>query len=98
MSDHVDYTRQEAAPVGDDAAERIVRALRRDLPYLALWNDPVQTKRFVDGVRDSLSGTDTTIRENARLKQSNVDDEKPFDQNKFFSNIEEMRKAIPKKL
>ena len=91
--DDVDFSQRTAVPPDDDDAEHIARALQRDNPYWHLWHDPEERAQFVEGLRDALNGA------GKREKQESAKPpEERMDYNKFFSDIEEMRKQIPKKL
>jgi hypothetical protein len=94
----VDFSQRTAAPEqgGDD--ERMMRALQQALPHYWVWGDPVQSKKFVDGLRDAMSGTDTTAIEDARLRQAEPEEEghlnRKFD-DEFWSgnNPEQWRRS-----
>jgi hypothetical protein len=91
-ADNVDYTRQTAdAPMNDDA-EGILRYMRSDprLRHLTFLKDP----NFIENLRADLNGRDTTALEDARVRQTSVrPEEKPFNQDEFFNNPEELKKA-----
>lgn len=98
--DNVDYTRRTADGPEDDDAELITRDIQRANPYWAMWHDPEKRREFVDGLRDSLSGKskDTSALEDARLRQESPE-ERPWNQDEFFNNMDEMKKyGRPKKL
>jgi len=100
---NVDFSQRYADGLGDsDEADRIVRALMRipGLEHMEMWRDPDKLKRFTDGVRNELSGYNTTPEEDARLRQETP--ERPFNSEEFWSNPEEVQQAArtvrPRKL
>jgi hypothetical protein len=100
MANSADYSQRTADGPEDDDAERITQTIERQNPQWAMWHDPEKRRDFVDGLRDALSGQskDTTAEEDARLRQESPE-EKPWNQDEFFNNPEEMKKyGRPQKL
>jgi hypothetical protein len=80
MANDADYSQRTADPVDDKYdVKGMVAALRRQNPYLSLWSNETEMKRFEDGLRDNLAGRGTTDRDQALLRQGRpgeVEDEK----------------------
>lgn len=96
--DNVDFSQRTADDPGDDQAERIVKQMRRDNPYLSIWSDEEKIREFTEQLRDELNGNgrDTSAEENARVKQERPKSQLQRD-NEFWSS-EEPKQVMPKKL
>jgi len=67
-----DYSQRHAGnPGGGGDAEQMLKAIRAAYPNLPIWKDSsVMTKRLSDVLEDSQAGFDTTMEEDARLRQT----------------------------
>ena len=68
----VDFSQRHAGnPGGGGDAEQMLKTLRHAYPDLPIWKDSsVMAKRLSDVLADSQAGFDTTMEEDARLRQT----------------------------
>lgn len=90
----VDFSQRFADEPDDDATRQAIRtleALREITPHFWRLTDDEELQKLFEELREAAmpQGSHEAPEEET---------EQPFDQDKFFNDIEEMRKQIPKRL
>ena len=93
-----DIAQQYAPSLNDDEASRraqiTIETLEEITPHFWRLHDPEERKKLFEELRAAAEEELNP----GQKDEPGEEQEKPFDQNEFFNNLEEMRKQIPKRL